>query len=129
MRILVVDDHLPTVELMRLTFSSLGHSVMWATNVADALELLAADPPDVVLSDLTFPPVSGTGLDGYGLARSVRAVAGPTDIYLLAITGVASPAQQQEALDSGFDEVLVKPFDVALLIEQIETWYERRSAN
>ncbi len=120
MRILVVDDHLPTIELMRLTLTSFGHTVRSATNVADALELVAADRPDVVLSDLTFPGGAGREKGGYWLARALRSNPDHAATALLAITGVSSPLAVQAALDSGFDQVVVKPFDVELLIERIE---------
>lgn len=120
MQILVVDDHLPTIELMRLTLTSFGHSVLSATNVVDALKLVATDCPDVVLSDLTFPAGAGAGQDGYALARALRSNPGHADVGILAVTGVNSPSELQAALDSGFNEVVVKPFGVESLVERIE---------
>lgn len=128
MRILVVDDHLPTIELMRLTLTSFGHSVRSATSVVEALELAATDRPDVILSDLTFSSVAGQEQDGYALAREVRSRPGSADVGMLALTGVVSPSELQAALDSGFDAVVVKPFDVEALIERIETLGRGRSA-
>lgn len=130
MRILVVDDHLPTLELMRLALTSVGHTVSSAATVTEALELVAAEAPDVILSDLTFgsaPPAasgpSGTGRepDGHALARAVRSRPDHQDIGLLAVTGVVSPGARQAAIDSGFDGVVVKPFDLGALIQRIET--------
>lgn len=127
MRILVVDDHLPTIELMRLTLTSFGHSVLSATNVVDALKLVASDCPDVVLSDLTFSARTGMGQDGYALARTLRSNPGHADVAMLAITGVSSSSELQAALDSGFNEVVVKPFAVGSLVERIEALGHRRS--
>lgn len=128
MRILVVDDHLPTIELMRLTLTSFGHSVLSATNVADALELVATDCPDVVLSDLTFSAGADVGQDGCSLARTLRSNPGYADVAMMAITGINSPPKLQAALDSGFNEVVLKPFGVESLIERIEAVGHRRSA-
>lgn len=122
MQILVVDDHLPTIELMRLTLTSFGHSVSSATNVIDALKLVEANRPDVVLSDLTLSVGSGVGQDGYALARALRSNPGHADLGMVAITGVNSPSELQAALDSGFDEVVVKPFIVQSLIDRIEAF-------
>jgi DNA-binding response OmpR family regulator len=47
---------------------------------------------------------------------------------MLAITGVNSPSERQAALDSGFDEVVVKPFNVESLLDQIEA-FDQRTAN
>ena len=126
--ILVVDDHLPTIELMRLTLTSFGHSVRSATTVVEALSLVASKRPDVVLSDLTFSAGADTGEDGYALARALRANPGHADLAILAITGVNSPSERQAALDSGFNDVVVKPFNVESLLEQIDA-LDPRTAN
>lgn len=126
MRILVVDDHAPTIELMRLTLSAFGHSVVSATSVDEALRLAASDRPDVILSDLTFSAATGRARDGHALARAVRSDADRWDIGLLAITGASSPVELQAALDSGFDGVVVKPFDVESLLERVEALHRDR---
>ena len=119
MRVLVVDDHLPTIELMCLTLTSFGHSVLSATNVVDALNLVATDCPHIVLSDLTFSASSGPGQDGYALARAVRANPAYAEVGMVAISGITSLSDTQAALDSGFNEVVLKPFDIESLIERI----------
>lgn len=122
MRILVVDDHAPTIELMRLTLTSFGHSVTSATNVADALRLITEDCPDIVLSDLTFSGRSGSEQDGYALARTLRADPQHADVALLAITGINSPTELEAALKSGFDDVVVKPFTIPALLKRIDAF-------
>lgn len=128
MRILVVDDDLPTIELMRLTLTSFGHSVLSATSVVEGLRIAAADRPDIILSDLTFVAASGQEQDGHALAKAVRSQTGCADVGMLAITGVVSPSELKAALDSGFDGVVVKPFDVESLIERITALGPDRSA-
>lgn len=120
MRILVVDDHLPTIELMRLTLVSFGHSVLSATTVAEGVELATVDHPDVILSDLTFSAIGGQPQNGYALARAVRSLPGLAGVGLLALTGVVDRAKWQAALDSGFDEVMIKPFEVQSLLDRVE---------
>lgn len=119
-RVLVVDDHGPTIELMRLTLASRGHCVLTAANVRDALEIVGSDSPDVVLSDLRFPADVAGGQDGYALARRLRSDPSHADIVLLAVTGFGSEETRQAALASGFDDVVVKPFVVESLLAQIE---------
>lgn len=131
MRILVIDDHELTIELMQLTLTSFGHSVLTATSVDRALALVAAGKPDVVLSDLTFSAAEGQdgsdSQDGHALARALRSDPTNADVGLLAITGVSSPAEHRAALASGFDGIVVKPFEVGALIEQIEALGAPRS--
>lgn len=105
---------------MELTLTSFGHSVRSATTVAEALELAAGYAPDVILSDLTFSSAAGGTDDGHTFARAVRAQPGQDRVAMLAITGVVSPSELQAALDSGFDEVVMKPFDVEALIGRID---------
>lgn len=107
---------------MRLTLTSFGHSVFSATRVADALELAASEYPDVVLSDLTFPAEADGGADGYALARALRSNPGHAGVLLMAITGVNSPSAWRAALDSGFNEVVVKPFGVESLLARIDAF-------
>lgn len=121
MRVLVVDDHLPTIELMRLTLASFGHSVLSATSVAEGVNLAAVGDPDVILSDLTFSSPSGLAQSGHALARAVRSLPGRAGVGLLAVTGVVNRTEWQAALDSGFDEVLVKPFELQSLLERVES--------
>lgn len=112
---------------MRLTLMSFGHSVLSATNVVDALELAASDSPDVVLSDLTFSDGVGTELDGYALARALRSDPGHADVGIVAITGITTPTARQAALESGFNEVVVKPFGVESLLARIDAFGHRRA--
>ncbi len=130
MRILVVDDHLPTLDLMVLTLASFGHSVSRASGVAEALMVVDRDEPELILSDLTFSstptststPTDSRELDGHALARAVRARPRSDGgcIGLLAITGMVAPAEVQAAIDSGFDAVITKPFDLESLIDRID---------
>ncbi len=139
MRILVVDDHLPTLDLMVLTLTSFGHTVSRASGVVEALAVVDRDDPELILSDLTFaatstlPSASASASDdrrgaddrvpdGHALARAVRSRSrsGGGCIGLLAITGVVSPLEVQAAVDSGFDAVIAKPFDLESLIERID---------
>lgn len=120
MRVLIVDDDALTVELMCTTLTAFGHSTVSATNVADALELMASDPPHLVLSDLRFSGPA-TGHDGgCSFARSVRSNAAYADVAMVAISGITRPAEVQAALDCGFDDVVSKPFDIAALVERID---------
>ncbi len=137
MRILVVDDHLPTLDLMVLTLTSFGHTVSRASGVVEALAVVDRDDPELILSDLTFASTSTSPSasasddrrgaddrepDGHALARAVRSRSrsGGGCIGLLAITGVVSPIEVQAAVDSGFDAVIAKPFDLESLIERID---------
>jgi len=102
-RILVVDDAPATIELLQRNLVAQGHTVLAAGSVSDALALLEQQPVDLVLTDLKMPQVGG--LD---LVRHVRANLPDTEVVLM--TGYASVEGAVEAMRSGADDYLAKPF-------------------
>jgi CheY-like chemotaxis protein len=63
--------------------------------------------PDMALIDIGLP-----ALDGYEVARQIRAMPGGRDIFLVALTGYGQPRDRQQAHEAGFDAHLVKPVDI-----------------
>ncbi len=116
MNILIVDDHEATVAFMRLAFVGAGHTVATATNVDSALNHANQQPPDVVLTDLTF----GTEGGGLELARTLRHTTSTQGVGILAVSGADTPAVLQATVESGFDGFVSKPVDLASLLDQVE---------
>jgi CheY-like chemotaxis protein len=108
-RVLVVDDNEDAAELLREILSCLGHRVEVAYDGATALKLAESFRPEVALLDIGMPV-----MNGYELAARLRKGAGPTP-RLIAITGYGADAMAGE----GFDQHLIKPFDVNRLRELI----------
>ena len=65
-----------------------------------------ADPPEIALVDIGLP-----GLDGYDVAREIRAADSTDAVYLVALTGYGQPLDRRRALESGFNEHFVKPLN------------------
>ena len=124
MLILIVDDHPVTVTFMRMAFASAGHTVTTAISVEEAIGSAAAEPPDVVLSDLTFSNAGdknfGQQRDGCFLARTLRSMPGTAAVGLLAVSGADSPDVVRDSVDSGFDGFVSKPVDLPSLLEQVD---------
>jgi CheY-like chemotaxis protein len=124
MLILIVDDHPATVTFMRMAFASAGHTVTTAISVEEAIGSAAAEPPDVVLSDLTFSNAGdnnfGQQRDGCFLARTLRSMPGTAAVGLLAVSGADSPDVVRDTVDSGFDGFVSKPVDLPSLLEQVD---------
>lgn len=123
MKVLIVDDDPATVSFMRLAFIAAGDDVATASTVDDAIGVATAEPPDVVLSDLTFgrtgdPGVSG-GTDGFLLVQALRDRPETAEVGILAISGASFPEVRRAAEDRGFDGFVAKPVDVASLIERV----------
>jgi two-component system CheB/CheR fusion protein len=112
LRVLIVEDNVDMAESLAMLLSQWGHQVQLAYDAASALVIAARERPEVILSDLGLP-----GMDGYELARRLRAEPAFGKVVLVALTGYGRPEDQRRALDAGFDHHLVKPPDLAGLAE------------
>jgi signal transduction histidine kinase len=108
--ILVIEDNDDARESLRLLLESLGHRVLEAGDGAHGLALALHHRPEVVLIDLGLP-----GLDGYEVARALRASPGDRMITLIAVTGYGQAEDRRRSKDAGFDAHLVKPVSQSLL--------------
>jgi DNA-binding response OmpR family regulator len=108
-RILVVEDHVDSAEMMAEVLRDEGHEVFLAFDATSALQIAGTESPSLVLLDIGLP-----GIDGYEVARRLRE-AGVTE-RIVALTGYSAEADRARALASGIDEHLVKPIDLAQLI-------------
>jgi DNA-binding response OmpR family regulator len=109
-RLLVVEDHEDTAEMYRMLLELAGHEVRVARTGEQGLALLRDAPPDVVLIDVGLPDI-----DGYALARRVRAEPGGDRPHLVALTGHASTDDRDRARQAGFDHYFSKPVDLEAL--------------
>ncbi|MDP2340318.1 MAG: response regulator [Deltaproteobacteria bacterium] len=114
-RILLVDDSGDLRSTFRRVLEHRGHHVMEAEDGIEGLALILSEKPDVAIVDIGLP-----GLDGYEVARRVRATLGDS-IRLAAMTGYSSDHDRSTALQAGFDLQLTKPVDIALIERLLET--------
>jgi CheY-like chemotaxis protein len=117
--ILIVEDNGDLREGLRQVLVEWGHGVELAENGHQAIEhcMEARPRPRVALIDIGLPDVNG-----FEVARRIRSVLGPTEIYLVALTGHASPSDLQMAVESGFDTHMAKP----IAFEKLKTLLEAR---
>lgn len=118
MRILIADDNVDLTESFAEILTSNGHSVEVAHDGAAAVEKAQARVPDIALLDIGMPR-----LDGYEVARQLRAGAATQGIHLVAITGWGQPADLEAARSAGFDHHLLKPVDPQDLVRLISESY------
>ena len=123
--ILVVDDAPDTLEILQRNLSAQGYLVFTAAGVVDAIKFLEATSVDLVITDLKMPKVSG--LD---LVRHVRENMRDTEVMM--ITGYATVEGAVEAIKTGADEYLSKPFTdeelVAAVKRSVDKLQARRAA-
>jgi DNA-binding NtrC family response regulator len=111
-RVLVVDDSAETLEVLERNFSAAGYLVLTSGSVAEAIRLLDGTRVDLVVTDLKMPKVSG--LD---LVRYVRENLRDTEVMM--ITGYPSVNGAVEAVKTGAEEYLAKPFTEAELLAAV----------
>jgi CheY-like chemotaxis protein len=102
--VLIVEDNDDMRQMLHEALAFSGHEVREARDGASGLALAAAARPDVALIDIGLPDV-----DGYEVARRLRAAPGGRRIGLIAITGYGQTEDQRRAYEAGFDAHLTKP--------------------
>lgn len=108
--ILVVDDNEASAFVIARLLEKLGHSTVVAHDANEALALVRARRPQLVISDLSMP-----GMDGCGFAQQLRMESPTNGLRLIAVTGYSEPQVQEQALAAGFNEVIVKPLSITEL--------------
>jgi CheY-like chemotaxis protein len=120
-RVLVVDDHVDTAFMMKVLLQTPGFEVTIAHNGQDALAAARARPPDVVLTDLTLP-----GISGVSLAETLQADDSFAETMILAVSGHDADRLPQP---SPFDGHVMKPVDWDRLISLINRPVRTRARN
>jgi len=110
LNVLVIDDSEDVRSSMQLLLKIEGHVVHVAEDGHAGLEKASSVAPDIALVDIGMP-----GMDGYEVARQMRARFGDA-IALIALTGYGQPDDVRRAIDAGFDEHVVKPADFPSLM-------------
>ncbi len=119
MRVLLVEDNKDTLATIAAVLRFEQYEVVTAGDGHMALELAKLEPPDVALLDIGLPR-----MDGYELARALRALLAGRKLYIAAISGYGTPDDKQRAMAAGFDAHLTKPahpFTIIKLLEDFES--------
>jgi len=111
-RILVADDNSDALESLATLLELGGHEVFSAANGALALEAAERNLPEVALLDIGMPK-----LDGYEVARRIRAQPWGRSMTLVALTGWGQESDRRRSGEAGFDSHMVKPLDLDKLME------------
>ena len=115
LRILLVDDSLDTIQVLSWLLASKGMQVREVPSVAQALEAVRAERPDVIITDIGMPEQ-----DGYDLLRLLRTEEALHDLPVIAATGYVGSREQEQMATAGFAASLSKPFDLNELLDTLE---------
>ena len=115
MRVLVVDDNHDAAESLAFLLSLEGHTVVVAYDGVAVLSEAAKFQPQIVLLDIGMP-----GMDGYQVARALRAGESTRSMKIIALTGYGQPDDHEHAC-ADIDDRLTKPVDPEFLIKTLRT--------
>jgi CheY-like chemotaxis protein len=115
-RILVVDDNVDSAESLGTLLRCLGAEVVTVHDGPAALEALRTETPSAAVLDIGMP-----GMDGYEVARRVRAAPHGEEIQLIALTGWGNDEDRRRSREAGIDHHLVKPVDLHVLESLLST--------
>ena len=115
MRLLLVEDHEEIWDFLSRRLRRRGFEVAVATDGQAGLDQARAQPPDVMLLDMNLPV-----LDGWSVARALKAEAATAAIPIIALTAHAMSGDKEKALAAGCDDYHPKPIDFPRLVQQVE---------
>jgi CheY-like chemotaxis protein len=114
-KILIVDDNPDLISILQVQLKIKGYDTVQATNGREAVDIAAAQLPDLIVMDVMMPQ-----MNGLQAARLIRENPKTRSIPMLASTAKVSYADTQECLESGFNDHIAKPFTATQLASHIE---------
>jgi len=121
-RVLIVEDHDDTREMLKLILTMENLSVIEAIDGEEACEYAIAESPDLILMDLTLPRV-----DGLVATRQIRKLEGGRNTPIIFLSGQAEPVKRDAAYEAGCNDFLIKPFDIDEVLRVVRRWLRESS--
>ena len=116
-RILVIEDNPANLELMTYLLTAFGHTTTAARDGEEGVTAAVACIPDIILCDLAMP-----GLDGFGVARRLKAEPALRAVPLIAVTASAMVGDREKVIATGFDGYISKPIVPETFVEEVEAF-------
>jgi diguanylate cyclase (GGDEF)-like protein len=113
--VLIVEDSATQAEQLRSVLEGHGNVVRIAGNGREALEVIADNPPTLVISDIVMPE-----MDGYQLCAAIRSHGETRDLPVLLLTALSSPKDILRALECGANSFISKPYSSEFLVARLE---------
>jgi two-component system chemotaxis response regulator CheY len=122
LHVLIVEDDAATRRLYKFLLTNGGYAVLEAEDGVMALEQLARNHCDLVITDMNMPR-----MDGMELIQAIRR--DYSSIYVIMITAFGTPDTEKQALRIGANDYLAKPFDFEELERRVRMFFESRAAS
>lgn len=121
-KILVIDDEVPTLDMLDLFLGACGYTVLLAENEAAGMALFEKERPGIVLTDIKMP-----GKDGLSILKRIKELSPATEVIVITGHGDRDLAERAFALEAS--DFLNKPLDTAALGEALKKAEERLEKN
>ena len=118
-KILIVDDEADVVEVIEMLLKSESYDVLKAYGGKEALGILDADTPDLVILDIMMPEI-----DGVEVCRRMRKLEKMQEIPIIMFSAKLSAQDKKNSFDAGADGFITKPFNARGFISGIKTYLE-----
>ena len=115
MTILVVEDNAITRQIIRLSLSAQGYSIVEAEDGATAISKMAEYQPDLVIQDLALPD-----MDGLTLAQTLRGLPGREDVPIVAFSAFVDRLEEARATEALFKAFVPKPIEPSKLVALVK---------
>jgi CheY-like chemotaxis protein len=115
-RVLVVDDVYASAKTLAMMLESINQDVLIAHDGPAAIDQVMANRPDIVFLDISMP-----GMNGYDVARHLRAQNALNGIRLVALTGYGDEEDRRKAIEAGFHHHLTKPASMDQLAQLLNS--------
>ena len=122
-KILLVEDNEMNRDMLSRRLVRKGYEVIMALDGRQAVEMAAAETPDLILMDMSLPVI-----DGWEATRQVKAAPATRAIPVIALTAHAMAGDREKAIQAGCDDYDTKPIDLPRLLEKISSLLERTQA-
>ena len=120
--VLIVEDDAATRRLYKFLLTNVGYPVLEAEDGVAALDQLAQNRCDLVITDMNMPR-----MDGMELIKAIRR--DYANIYVIMITAFGTPDTEKQALRIGADDYLAKPFDFEELERRVRIFFQGRATS
>jgi CheY-like chemotaxis protein len=114
--VMVVDDNLQNLELLQAYLEDTDCKTLPAHDGIEALEIIADDPPDLILLDVMMPKMSG-----FEVCRRIKNDPKTTDIPVIMVTALNEFGDIERGIDSGTDDFICKPVNKLELLTRVKT--------
>ncbi|MEE8142787.1 MAG: response regulator [Planctomycetota bacterium] len=115
-KILLVEDNEMSRDMLSRRLERRGYQVLIAVDGGQGVAMAQSEAPDLILMDMSLPV-----LDGWEVARQLKAAPETRGIPIIALTAHAMVGDREKALEAGCDDYDTKPIEFPRLVEKIET--------